>query len=152
MPPIKAKTRSIPVMPEPETGVSAEFIGGIFERITNAPLIGGNDIRLLIDATENYPAWLSAIAAAKERIYFESYIIHDDGQGEIFADALIEKARAGVEVKLIYDWLGGFGKTRRRYWRKLRNAGIEVRCFNPPSLGDPLRVLSRDHRKCLIID
>ncbi len=139
-------------MPEPETGVSAEFIGSIFERITNAPLIGGNDIRLLIDATENYPAWLSAIAAAKERIYFESYIIHDDGQGEIFADALIEKARAGVEVKLIYDWLGGFGKTRRRYWRKLRDAGIEVRCFNPPSLGDPLRVLSRDHRKCLIID
>src|SRR5690606_3379226 len=95
---------------------------------------------------------LSAIAAAKERIYFESYIIHDDAQGDIFAEALIEKARAGVDVKVIYDWLGGFGKTRRRYWRKLRKAGIEVRCFNPPSFGDPMRVLSRDHRKCLIID
>src|SRR5690606_8887341 len=51
-----------------------------------------------------------------------------------------------------YAWLGGFGKKRRRYWRKLRKAGIEVRCFNPLSFGDPMRVLSRDHRKCSIID
>lgn len=152
MPPTEAKIRTPSRKPNFESGVSSEFIGHIFERITNAPLIGGNGVRLLIDATENYPAWLSAIAAANERIYFESYIIHDDTQGEIFAEALIEKAKAGVNVKLIYDWLGGFGKTRRRYWRKLRKAGIEVRCFNPPSFGDPMRVLSRDHRKCLIID
>jgi len=132
--------------------LSESFVDGTFERVTNATLLGGNDVRLLIDATENYPAWLSAIRSAKKHIYFESYIIHDDSEGEIFAEALIEKAKAGVDVKLIYDWLGGFGKTRRRYWRKLRDAGVDVRCFNPPSLSDPLRVLSRDHRKCLVID
>lgn len=128
------------------------FVDDSFDRITGARLIGGNAVRLLVDATENYPAWMDAIENARERIYFESYIIHDDEQGYIFADALIKKAIEGVEVKLIYDWLGGVGKTSRSYWRHLRNNGIEVRRFNPPSFLDPLAILNRDHRKTLVVD
>ena len=124
----------------------------VFTRVTGSPLVNGTGVRLLVDAEQNYPAWMEAIESAKERILFESYIIHGDAQGKIFADALIEKAKEGVEVNVIYDWLGGFGKTSWLYWRNLRENGVEVRCYNPPTLRDPLGVFSRDHRKCLIAD
>src|SRR5437868_13746662 len=67
-----------------------------FSRAAGAPLIPGNCVRLLKDAAENYPAWLKAIREAKRHVNFECYIIHDDQAGEIFADALIAKAREGV--------------------------------------------------------
>jgi cardiolipin synthase len=100
-------------------------------------LIPGNHVLLLRDARENYPAWLRAIAGARQHIYFESYIIHEDATGRDFAEALIEKAREGVRVRLIYDWLGGLGKASRRFWNELRASGIDVRCYNPPRLDSP---------------
>ncbi len=131
---------------------SREFVEDSFDRITGSKLIAGCDVRLLRDAAENYPAWLEAIEKARNRIFFESYIVHEDRQGELFADALIKKAKEGIDVKLIYDWMGGFGKTSGKFWRRLREGGVEVRCYNPPKLSDPLGILSRDHRKSLIVD
>lgn len=121
-------------------------------RAAGAPLVGGNRVRLLKDAQENYPAWLDAIGAAKRHIHFESYIIHDDDTGHEFARALIEKAQQGVRVRLIYDWIGGFGKTSRRFWNQLRAGGVEVRCYNPPRWDSPFGWISRDHRKMLSVD
>jgi cardiolipin synthase len=123
-----------------------------FSRAAGAPLIGGNSVRLLKNASENYPAWLDSISLAKRHIHFESYIIHEDDTGRKFADALIEKAREGIRVRLIYDWVGGFGKTSRRFWNRLRAGGVEVRCSNPPRLDSPFGWLSRDHRKMLSVD
>jgi cardiolipin synthase len=123
-----------------------------FSRAAGAPLIGGNHVQLLRNAQENYPAWLNAIAAAKRHIHFESYIIHDDDIGREFADALISRAQEGVRVRLIYDWMGGFGKTSRRFWNRLRAGGVEVRCYNPPRIDSPLGWVSRDHRKMLAVD
>src|SRR5262245_58143111 len=123
-----------------------------FSRAAGAPLIEGNSVRLLKDARENYPAWLDAIAAAERHIHFESYIIHEDDAGRTFADALIAKAREGVRVRLIYDWMGGFGKASQAFWNHLRAGGVEARCYNPPSLASPLGWLSRDHRKMLAVD
>jgi cardiolipin synthase len=123
-----------------------------FSRAAGAPLVHGNAVRLLKDGAENYPAWLAAIAAARERIHFECYIVHDDEVGHRFADALIARAREGVRVRVIYDWLGALGKTGARFWRRLREAGAEVRCFNPPRLDQPLGWLARDHRKSLVAD
>ena len=123
-----------------------------FSRAAGAPLISGNSVRLLIDAKENYPAWLDAIGKARHYIHFESYIIHEDDVGWTFADALIAKAREGVSVRVIYDWLGGFGKTSRSFWNHLRAGGVEVRCYNPPRLDSPLGWLSRDHRKTITVD
>jgi cardiolipin synthase A/B len=123
-----------------------------FSRAAGAPLIEGNRVRLLKDASENYPAWLDAIGAAKRRVHFENYIIYDDNAGQMFADALIAKAQEGVRVRLIYDWMGGFGKTSRRFWNRLRAGGVEVRRYNPPRLDSPLGWLSRDHRKMLSVD
>src|SRR5262245_39839607 len=132
--------------------IDREFMSESFDRVTGAELVHGNDVKLLIDATENYPVWLEAIAKAEKRIFFESYIIHEDEQGEIFANAFIKKAKEGVEVKVIYDWLGGLGNTSPKYWRRLRQNGIEVRCYNPPRLLDPLGIFTRDHRKTIVID
>ncbi len=123
-----------------------------FSRAAGAPLVEGNHVRLLRDARENYRAWLDAISAAKRHIHFESYIIHEDSTGRTFADALIAKAKEGVRVRLIYDWMGGLGKTSRRFWKRLRASGVEVRCYNPPRLDSPLGWLSRDHRKMLAVD
>ena len=122
------------------------------ERVTSADLVRGNGIRLLRDATENYPEWLMAIRSAQSRIFFESYIIHEDEQGYLFADELIKKVKAGVEVRLIYDWLGGLGNTSRKFWRHLRQNGIDVRCYNPPKFLDPFGIFSRDHRKTIVVD
>ncbi len=123
-----------------------------FSRVASAPLIPGNSVRILKDAKENYPAWLDALASAKKSIYFESYIIRDDNIGYQFADALTSKARDGVKVRLIYDWLGALGKTSRKFWQRLRDAGVEVRCFNPPRFESPLGWLTRDHRKMIAVD
>ncbi len=123
-----------------------------FSRAAGAPLVEGNSVRLLRDAAENYPAWLAAIAAAKSHIHFESYIIYDDHTGRTFADALLARARDGVRVRLVYDWLGGLGKASRHFWGRLRQGGVEVRCFNRPRPDSPLGWLSRDHRKMLAVD
>lgn len=123
-----------------------------FSRAGGAPLVPGNAVRLLRDAAENYPAWLGAIGAAERTIHFESYIIHEDAAGRKFAELLAAKARDGVRVRLIYDWLGGLGHASRRFWRALRQAGVEVRCFNPPRFDSPFGWLSRDHRKVIVVD
>ena len=123
-----------------------------YARATGSALITGNSVRLLRDAEENYPAWLEAIASARRTINFESFIIHDDEVGEEFAEALRAKAREGVRVRLVYDWLGAIGKTSRRFWRRLREAGVEVRGFNPPRLDEPFGWFNRDHRKMISVD
>lgn len=123
-----------------------------FSRAAGAPLIGGNSIRLLKDAKENYPAWLDAIKTAERYVHFESYIIHEDNAGWMFADALIAKAREGVRVRVIYDWLGGVGKTSRSFWKHLRAGGVDVRCYNPIQLESPFGWVSRDHRKTITVD
>jgi cardiolipin synthase len=123
-----------------------------FLRTAGAPLISGNHVRILKDAQENYPVWLEAIESAQRTIHFESYIIHEDAQGQVFAEALAKKARRGVRVRLIYDWMGAIYATSSRFWRRLGEAGVEVRCFNPPRFDSPFGWLGRDHRKMIAVD
>ena len=129
-----------------------EIADQALSRTAGAPLIPGNGVELLRDAAENYPAWLGAIARARRYIHFESYIIHEDEEGWKFAQALIDKAKEGVNVRVLYDWLGGVGKTSRSFWKTLRAGGVEVRSYNPPQWDSPLGWLSRDHRKTLTVD
>jgi cardiolipin synthase len=124
----------------------------LISRATGSELVPGNRIKILIDGRENYPAWIEAICSAKETIFFESYIIYEDEIGNQFADLLVSKAKEGVRVRVIYDWLGGIGRSSKWYWQRLRNAGVEVRCFNPPRFDSPLSWFSRDHRKMITID
>ena len=144
----ESESGGAPMRGRPLSRISDEALS----RITETPLVRGNSVKLLRDASENYPAWLSAIASAERYIHFESYIIHDDDQGRLFSDALVAKAREGVSVRVVYDWLGGFGKTPARFWRRLREGGVEVRCYNPFNFTRPLAWINRDHRKLLSVD
>jgi cardiolipin synthase A/B len=138
-----------PVSPLPAV---RELANQAFSRASGAPLREGNRVRLLKNASENYPAWLEAIHAARRTVHFEMYIIHEDEQGRLFADALLERARDGVQVRLLYDWMGGFRKTSRAFWNRLRAGGVDVRCYNPPRFDRPLGWISRDHRKTITVD
>lgn len=130
----------------------ASLLDRAFTRAAGTELRTGNAVRVLRDATENYPAWLAAIASAERYVHFESYIVHDDDVGDCFADALIERARAGVAVRVLYDWMGAIGKTRRAFWARLRAAGVEVRVHNPPRVASPFGWIHRDHRKMIAVD
>ena len=123
-----------------------------YSRAAGAPLVGGNAVRLLQDAAQNFPAWREAISAATRSILFESYIIDHDAVGTGFRDLLVERAQAGVTVRVIEDWLGSPGKFSRGFWRPLLAAGGDVRTFNPPRFDSPLGWISRDHRKSIVVD
>jgi len=145
--------KSPEAMPEYDPSSAARFLADqAFSRAAGAPLVLGNSLRLLKDATENYPAWLEAIRNATRTIHLESYIIYDDVVGHRFADALISKRQEGVRVRVLYDWMGALGKTSRRFWHKLREARVEVRCVNPFQWSSPFGWISRDHRKMLTVD
>jgi cardiolipin synthase len=120
-------------------------------RAADAGQVRGNTARLLIDGPAAFGSWLRAIAAAERWVHLENYIVRDDRTGREFRDLLCEKARQGVPVRLLYDWLGCWA-TPRRFWKPLREAGVEVRAFAPPSLHDPLAFLRRDHRKVVAVD
>lgn len=121
------------------------------DRASAAPAIPGNRVTLLYDGPDTFAAMLERIVGARSRIHLENYIIRDDATGQRFADALAVAARRGVRVRVLYDWIGSFG-TRRRFWDQMRQAGIMVRAFGPPRLGDPLLIFARDHRKLLVVD
>ncbi len=121
------------------------------DRVSATQPVGGNAVELLFDGPDTYRVMHEMIASARWRIHLENYIIRDDGAGRGFADALIERARAGVKVRVLYDWIGSFG-TPHRYWNRLRDAGVEVTGFGPPAFADPLLIFARDHRKLLTVD
>jgi cardiolipin synthase len=123
-----------------------------FSRAGGAPLVGGNSVRVLKDAQENFPAWLAAIRRARHKIFFEHYIVADDEIGREFVAALTERARAGVRVRVIRDWFGDLGVARSKLWRPLAEAGGMVRTFNAPRPDSPFGWLTRDHRKVTAVD
>jgi cardiolipin synthase len=126
-------------------------IEAALNRAAGARPIPGNRVSLLVDGPAAYDAMLGQIAGARQWIHLENYIIRDDRTGRRFADALCARARDGVTVRVLYDWLGSIN-TSRRYWRDLARAGVEVRCFNPPHLVQVFANLTRNHRKLLVTD
>ena len=123
-----------------------------FSRMAGAPLLPGNRVRLLAEVTRHFDVWLEAIRGARRKVFLECYIFADDEVGRRFADALATKAREGVAVRVVYDWLGGLGATSARLVRSMTDAGVEVRVFNPFRIDSPFGWLSRDHRKSLVVD
>ncbi len=112
----------------------------------------GNSAEIFDNGTDKFAALLRDIANARSFINIEYYIVSDDRIGQRVADALIERARAGVKVRLLYDHVGSF-KTRRKYFRRLRDAGVESTPFFKvafPPFGT--RINWRNHRKICIID
>ncbi|MGS0743582.1 cardiolipin synthase [Glaciimonas sp. GG7] len=120
----------------------------------NTPLIRGNKITLLFDGPQTLNAMIAAITSARHNINFETYIFDQDELGLRFANLLIEKQLAGVQVNIIYDSVGTIG-TPTEFFERMRKAGIKLVEFNPVN---PLkrfgrwRINHRDHRKILVVD
>src|SRR5919109_294769 len=94
---------------------------------------------------------LQAIGGARKSITLETYIYWSGEVGRKFSDALAERARAGVKVHVLIDWIGSW-KVDRRDLEKMRRDGVEVVKYNPPVWFNPARLNHRDHRKLLIVD
>ena len=139
--------RPTPLVPPGERGDLAVAL----DRAAGSRSIAGNTIEHYPDSPAAIEAMLQWIAAARQWIHLENYIIRGDHTGRRFAAALAERAGAGVRVRVLYDALGSFG-TRRGYWNSLTRAGVEVRAFHPLLSLRPLDVLARDHRKLLVVD
>lgn len=124
------------------------------ELLCGAPLIAGNDVRLLVDGPATYGAMVQAISNAKDHINIETYIFRDDEIGHDFAKLLIQKRAEGVTVNLIYDSIGS-RSTSSEFFQRLRDGGINLLEFNPlnPLLGSSRwKLTHRDHRKILVVD
>ncbi len=98
-----------------------------------------------------YKARLAAIGKAQCSIYFETFYMTPGYRVNEFAEALCDRALAGVKVQLLVDRFGVMDLSKK-YWQRLRFAGVKVRFFHPFNWKDPLEYLSRTHRKLLIVD
>jgi cardiolipin synthase len=122
----------------------------LLHRIDEAPILGGNRLRLFTRGDEAFAAMCQAIGEARTEVLVESYILKDDATGREFAARLAAAAARGVAVKVLADFFGSFA-THSRFWAALRRSGVEARLFNPifPQLWlQPFR----DHRKILVVD
>ena len=111
-----------------------------------------NKIDIITDGYAYFPELLKDMAAANHHIHLDLYIFEDDALGRLVAEALIDKARQGVEVRLIYDDVGCW-KVNHRFFDLMRDAGVEVVPFLPvrfPSFTSKANY--RDHRKIIVID
>ena len=116
-----------------------------------ATLKDGNDVRELSNGDEIFPAMLAAIRSAQRTITFESYIYWSGETGREFAEALAERARAGVRVHVLIDWMGSH-KADDGAIESMRAAGVDVAKYNPPRFETLLDVNNRTHRKLLVVD
>ena len=129
---------------------SEEFLGNC-AGVLDLPVYRGGTATILQNGDGFYPTILEAIREAKETVNFEVYIFEPDEIGRQFMDAFKERARAGVEVRLLLDWFGGI-KLRKRYRRELEEAGVRVERFRPLSLRNLVRIYRRTHRRAIVID
>jgi cardiolipin synthase len=138
----------------PEKSAVLDRHVAVEEALTDTQLSVGNKATALEDGRAAYAAMLEAIGAAKQQVHMEMYIFEADDTGHLFAQALKARARAGVNVRLIYDSVGSL-HTPKEFFNELVAAGVEVAEFNPvKSLSslDLLGVQNRDHRKLLVVD
>src|SRR5882672_7976702 len=109
-------------------------------------LIDGNRAETLLNGDEIFPAMLTAIRGAKKTINFETYIYWSGKIGKEFADALIDRARNGVRVHILLDWVGT-QKMDNALLEDMRKAGIEIRKYHPIYWYTLDRLNNRTHRK-----
>lgn len=121
-------------------------------RSAGAPLVGGNAVNLLFDAAANFNAWQQHIAAAQDYILIEMYLFADDDFGGAVREQLLEKLAQGIQVYLLYDWLGCWREHYTGFFKPLQQAGAQVRAWQAPGWRTGLNLPGRDHRKLIVID
>lgn len=126
-----------------------------FERtmsqLLGPPLVKGNRVTGLLNGDQIFPAMLESIRSAQTSITFETYIYWSGEIGREFAEALSERARTGVKVHVLLDWVGA-GKLEDTALRGMREAGVQIEKFRPPRWYSLTRMNHRTHRKLLVVD
>jgi cardiolipin synthase A/B len=141
----KVKSHEIPAPTHLETLVAS------VEASHQVGFTGGNRINLLVDAERAYPVMLEEIERAERYILFQFYIFREDQTGLRFVEALMAKARAGIEVNFLYDEIGS--SISRKLFERMKNAGVKVAQFNATKgPQNRFQINFRNHRKLLIVD
>ena len=126
-----------------------------FERtmgvLLGPPVLPGNRYRALINGDAIFPAMLESIRGAQKSITFETYIYWSGDIGRQFAEALSERARAGVKVHVLLDWVGS-QKIEQSYLDEMERAGVHMKKFHPLAWYSLGRLNNRTHRKLLVVD
>jgi len=137
-------------VPSRTTACDPQFrrdMSGLF----GTPILGGNRIETLLNGDAIFAAMLDQISRAARSITFETYIYWSGTIAERFCDALIERAQAGVTVKVLIDWAGSL-PMEDSLIERMREGGVELRMFRPMRLRTLSRLNNRTHRKVLVVD
>ena len=121
------------------------------EALTGAPISWGDDVQLLINGDSIFPCYLETIRTAQKTVCLLTYVYWRGEIADQVADALCERARAGVEVNVIIDAVGGL-KIERGLVKRMAEAGVRVTKFRPPKPYAARRAPNRTHRKILVAD
>jgi cardiolipin synthase len=146
--PIESVRRAAP------TAAQRDFVcrlDQIETEITRRPLVAGNSVTLLVDGPATHAAQLAAIRRARHHIHLSAYILEDDSIGRQYRDALAERARAGVEVRVMFDSFGGL-RIGPAFREPLERAGAQVHEYAPIMYPAVWRISRRNHRKLLVVD
>ncbi|CAN7527788.1 phospholipase D-like domain-containing protein [Acidovorax sp. LjRoot194] len=114
-------------------------------------IVGGNEVTELLNGDQIFPPMLAAIKAAQKSVTFETYIYWSGDIGKQFADALSERAQAGVKVHVLLDWVGS-AKMEDSYLAEMEQAGVQIKKFHEPHWYNLARLNNRTHRKLLVVD
>ncbi len=122
------------------------------ERLAKMPLVGRNQVELLVDGEATFASIFEGIAAARDYVLVQFYIVRDDALGRRLAALLMDKAREGVAVHFLYDEIGSY-RLGSRYLEDLVAAGVQVRRFHSTrGSGNRFQLNFRNHRKVVIVD
>lgn len=120
--------------------------------VSGAVLTDDNDITIFDDGNKKFDALIEDMRQAKRYIHVQYYIIKNDVLFNRIKDVLVEKAKAGVEVRILYDGMG-CRSVKKKYWKNLKSQGLKISEFFPATLGRlHLRINYRNHRKIVVID
>lgn len=133
-------------------GVSDPAFFGSALALTNPVPVSGNKIEILQDGDAYFPAMLAAIRGAKKSVNFQAYIVYSDKTGWEFRDALIERAQAGVEVRVLLDGVGSGWSLDNSDVKKMKEAGCKFAYYHPLLSWRIDRTNRRSHRRALVVD
>jgi cardiolipin synthase len=134
-----------------EYGVNDPQFLRSMEHLLEPGILASNQVTSLLNGERIFPAMLGAIRNAQRSITLETYIYWSGTVGQQFAEALAERARAGVKVHALVDWIGA-RKLDSHQFDMMRRAGIELYRYNPLVWYNLARLNHRDHRKLLVVD
>lgn len=133
-------------------GVRDPAFFGTAHALADPMPVEGNKITLLHNGDGTFPVMLEAIRGAKQSVNFEAFLFESGGVGNTFRDALIERAKAGVKVRVIFDGVGSGSKLKDSDVEMMRNGGCTVVYFHPTRSWRLDRINRRSHRRIMVVD